>query len=416
MEKLKAAGLYGGGLISLSGALVKRYNECLAVLGLSPTTLPHFKVDAMGWSPEISEERKDPYYLNIGEANSNAILVSPQQEQLPVYMPFHSFDRNLIQAVFAAYRKEIKDITKDSAICIHLDQKMDAYHNPLDLLYYTKIEVTFKLIKDLEKKQRQQLDLVAQFNEGNNFINRELHHKILKSARDHGDLRSRKLLLEALNLPVSSFYTRAFGGVFILKDFIKPVMIFESIETFNIAIKDTSHDVLLFHIDHSELIETLQHHLIVERDLHKAARTDRYERIKKHLLSSHLSATEHPLNEILASQFLFKKYLNTLDPEVQKQLLSVERFNQRKIVERELKEDEVVPPMFLKALLAPHSALEEEHKELINTLICKMMPIDPLHLYWFDKQNFYSNYSQWNENYKDWVIDCILESHKTESV
>jgi hypothetical protein len=416
MEKLKAAGLYGGGLISLSGALVKRYNQCLAVLGLTPTDLTKFQVDAMGWSPEISEEKTDAYYLNLGEANSNAIIVSPQQEQLPVHMPFHSFDRDLMLAIFAAYRPEIKDITKDSAICIQLDQNIDAYYNPVDLLHYNKIHVNFKLINDLEKKQAEQLELVSQFNEGNNFINRELHKKLLDSARANGDLRKRKLHLDPLQLPVSSFYTCAFGGVFILKDFIKPVMIFESEKTFKEAIKDTSHDVLLFHIDHNELTDTLLHHLIVEIDLRKAARSDRYERIKKHLISSHLANTEHPLNEILASPFLIKKYLNTLDAEIQKQLLSVERYNQRKIVERELKAEDVIAPMYLKALLEPHSALEEEHKTLIYKLICKMMPIDPIHLYWYDKAKFYQKYTHWNENYKDWVIECILDKHKSESV
>ena len=65
------------------------------------------------------------------------------------------------------------------------------------------------------------------------------------------------------------------------------------------------------------------------------------------------------------SPFLFKKYINELDEETQKKILSVEIYNQRKIIERELNISEVVALEYTKALLEPHSSLEEEQKELI---------------------------------------------------
>ena len=67
MEKLKAAGLFGGELVSLTGALARRYNECLAMMGISPTALSSFSVDAMGWSPEIAIEKKMPGLMALRE-------------------------------------------------------------------------------------------------------------------------------------------------------------------------------------------------------------------------------------------------------------------------------------------------------------------------------------------------------------
>ena len=93
MEKLKAAGLFGGALVSVSGSLITRYNGCLAMLGVTPTKLERFTIDGMGWSPEVAEEKGENYYLNIGEANSNAIIITPEQKDKPVHMPFHSFDQ-----------------------------------------------------------------------------------------------------------------------------------------------------------------------------------------------------------------------------------------------------------------------------------------------------------------------------------
>lgn len=412
MEKLRAAGLFARELITVSGSLSERYNGCLAILGMTPTKLQRFTIDGMGWSPEIAEEKDNPYYLNIGEANTNAILISPQQEGHPVHMPFQSFDRDVITAVFAAYAKEIRDITKDSAICVQLDQHIDSYYQPFDLLRYKQISVSFKLLHSLVEKQKEQLDLVKEFNEGNNFIDRSIHNKLLDSAKKYGDLRDRKLELEPIQLKVSSFYTKAFGGVFVLRDFINDILIFESEETFQKAIKDTVHDVTLFHIDHKELTSTLVNHLIAEFDIKKAAKTKRYKRIKKQLFVDHLKDTRHPIKEILDSSLLFKKYLNDFDVETKKNIMSVELYNQRKIVERELNIEDVVDPIYIKALLQPHSSLEVELRELVWKLLTKITRKDPLHLYWYDKKQFYDTYLTWPESYREWVIACILKNNK----
>lgn len=416
MEKLKAAGLFGGALVRVSGSLATRYNECLALLGVSPTKLTNFSVDAMGWSPEISEEKKEKYYLNTGEANTNAIIISPEQHGKPVHMPSHSFDRDLMNAVFVAYEKPIRDITKDSAICVQLDQKIDAFHEAFDLLQYGTIVVNFQILNELDVKQQEQEVLVTEFQKGNNFIDRNFHKKIIASSKKYGDLRKRKLVLEPLSLKVSSFYTKAFGGVFVLKDFIKEIMIFESLEVFNQAIKNDSVDVLLFHKDHDELIDTLVKHLVLEENLKKSIKTPRYERIKRHLLSAHLTDPEHSYKEILSSHFLFLKYLNELDEALQKKITGAELYVQKRVIDKSIKEEDYIDEAFLKALQRPHSSLQEEHKDLIWKLLTKISPIDPVHLYWYDKATFYEVYQAWDPGYREWVIDRILKNNEKTSV
>ncbi|MCB0440864.1 MAG: hypothetical protein H6583_04975 [Alteromonas sp.] len=414
MDKLKAAGLFGGALVPVSGSLAQRYNDCLSLLGMEPTQLSSFSIDAMGWSPEIAEEKQEPYYLNIGEANSNAIIISPAQEGKPVHKPFHSFDRDIMEAIFAAYGQEIRDITKNAAICVQLDQNVDAYYEPFDLLQYQKLSLSFTITHDLLEKQKEQITLVETFLEGNHFIDQQLHEKLLRSAQQYGDLRHRKLQLEPIVLDIKSFYTKAFGGIFVLRDFITDLIVFESMEVFEKAIRDTVHEVNLFHVSHNELTAALVNQLIADFDIKRAAKTERYARIKKQFFVEHLPKTiDRPLDEVLDSPFLFKKYLNELDPETQKKILSVEIYNQRKIVERELKINEVVDPEYTKALLEPHSSLEEEQKELIWKLLTRMIPKDPLHVYWYNKEQFYALFKTWPESYQDWVIGCILDHQNT---
>ena len=87
MEKLKRSELFGAALVPVTGALVERYNKCLSFIGTAPTQLTSFHIDAMGWSPEIADEKDDFLYLNSGEANPNAIILSPKQNDIEPIIP-----------------------------------------------------------------------------------------------------------------------------------------------------------------------------------------------------------------------------------------------------------------------------------------------------------------------------------------
>ena len=95
MQKLIKANLYRSESISISGKLIERYNKCLLKLGFTETKLEKFTIDGVGWSPEIAEEKGESFYLNNGEANTHAIIITPLQKGLPVYNPFHSFEREI---------------------------------------------------------------------------------------------------------------------------------------------------------------------------------------------------------------------------------------------------------------------------------------------------------------------------------
>ena len=110
MQKLKQANLYRNELIPISGKLVERYNKCLVKLGFTKTNLTSFSIDGIGWSPEIAAEKKEVFYLNNGEANPHCILITPLQKGLPVYNPFHSYDREVMKLVFQKHGEKINNI------------------------------------------------------------------------------------------------------------------------------------------------------------------------------------------------------------------------------------------------------------------------------------------------------------------
>ncbi|XMO86083.1 DUF6638 family protein [Algibacter sp. AS12] len=407
MDKLKQANLYRSELIPVSGKLVERYNKCLVKLGFSKTKLKTFHIDGIGWSPEVAEEKGELNYLNNGEANPHGIIISPLQKGKPVYLPFHSFDRDMMKFVFKIHDQKIKDITRDCAICLDFDQGIDAFYEPLDVLKYNKVAINFHLIDNLKHVQKEQLQLVETFKRANNFIDETLHQQILDSAKTFGDLRTRNLDLHELQFATDSFYTRAFGGVYVLRDFIKPIVVFEDETWHKEAIKDTNYDVLIYHIEQPELMDKLRDHVIIEYDLEKAITTKRYERIKKFEMAQHLKNVNHPVKDILNDPILFKSYLNKLDIKARKKVMSVERYLEKLETSNQYKIADIVDEKLFEALHKPHSSLDAKHQDLIWKLLVNISSKDILFWYWYDKETFYTNFKTWDDSLKDWAVETI---------
>ncbi len=407
MKKLKEANLYRGELIPISGKLVTRYNECLTKLGFTKTKLKTFSIDGIGWSPEIAEEKNEMHYLNNGEANLHGIIISPLQKGKPVYVPFHSFDREMMLEIFKTHGDKINDITRDSAICVDFDQAIDAFYEPLDILKYEEIRISFHLINNLDAAQKEQIKLIESFKQGTNFIDEKLHQQLLASATKYGDLRERDVSLEAITFVANSFYTKAFGGMYVLRDFIAPIVVFEEEKSYKEAIKDTVHDVMIYHIDQHQLMTQLRDHVIIDYDLERDVKTKRYERIKKYVFSQHLKKTQHPIKDILSDSLLFKSYLNKMELEARKRVMGVERYLEKSEISNEYKIADIVDQKMFHALHSPHSSLEPKHQDLIWKLLVNVSPKDILFLYWYDKEEFYKRFEAWDESMKDWVIDTI---------
>ncbi len=407
MQKLKVASLYRSELMPISGKLVGRYNKCLVKLGFTETKLTTFSIDGMGWSPEIAKEKDNLHYLNNGEANPHGIIISPLQKGKPVYVPFHTFDREMMQHVFKTYGDKINDITRDCAICLDFDQSIDAFYEPLDVLKYDKVSIHFHLINDLDTIQKEQLRLIEKFKKDNNFIDENIHQEILESAKTYGDLRDRDLDLHQLEYSTDSFYTKAFGGVYLLRDFITTIIVFEDEKWYKEAIKDTIHDVLIYHIDQPQLMDKLRSHDIIECDLDKVVKTSRYERVKKYELAKSLENVQHPIQDILNDNVLFKSYLNKIDLDARKRVMSVERYLEKLETSNQYKIADIVDSKMFEALHEPHSSISAKHHDLIWRLLVNVAPKDILFLYWYDKEQFYKTYDTWDDSLKDWVIERI---------
>jgi hypothetical protein len=220
MKELIDAGLFGRGLITVdSPRLIGRYNAALSHLGLPETKCAVIQIDRLGWSPEVSAQMGSDYYLSHGVANPLAIILTPLQASAPIYFPHHSFDWRLMAQWFTTRGPHISDLTKDTAVCLDIDQEVDLYHSPADLLMVDEVMVRVSTPSGLMEEAIVQKELVARFlREEGSHHDPVLITKIEESAKRTGDLRHRSLTPRDMQFTdVVDFYSRALGGIFVLR-------------------------------------------------------------------------------------------------------------------------------------------------------------------------------------------------------
>ncbi len=417
MENLVSSGLYGKGLIKIDQPfLVERYNACMYDIGLAPTSLQEFHIDGFGWSPEIAEEKGDHYYLSHnGVANPYAIILTPKQENKPVFFPFHSFDRDIMRIVFATYRKHIIDITTESGIWIDIDQEMTEYLSPQDFLMVDSIMLRFYTPSRLMTAARKQRELVRTFYDGNrSWDNRALLEKIVSSAKKDGDLRFRNL--DIPDTPYShtqTFYTRAFGGLFILRmpGKSKPFLVHEEE---NLTIEgevDIGHTEFWIG-DESLMNALLNKGFLVIDENYFVKNPAHLERIRTHYFINALAQIAPDLHDDIADPRFQKRYVARLQREglLNKAYTDIEKImRMHKRGSRVATDD---PLRWVMLFARPNPKLPQIDQEVLYKLMVKLFPADIYWLYYYDKKSFYKAYENWPLVKKNWVIKHIVNEIK----
>ena len=417
MEKLRQAKLFGQGLLHINtDVLVARYNGCLDAMGLPPTQLASFTIDAMGWSPEIAMEKGDNYYLTHGEANQLAIVMGPGQHNKPVYFPYYSFSRDLMNHLFYRYHDQIAHITESTAIWLDLEQDLTSYETPYDLLMVNDIQVRIGTVNGISRAAMQQRDLVRRFlDEELAWFDPELRESLAQSARTYGDLRAKDVIVHDFKYSdPGSFFTRAFGGVYILRGLFEDrpyVMIFNDREE-----KDhyAALDSNAFHIESPELIGLLRSYDLVHENLSYYLEYPEMLALKRECLLVEALSRERPDVDFLhLSSAQKKKYIRELHHLLPPEFPEIERLIK-------LVKNGSLPPLYslsrelLLLLSYPNPKLAQPVRRLVWQLLCDMKPTDVLSLYIYHKDKFFTVYGQWLESTQLWAIDLISSRYKMQ--
>ena len=124
--------------------LIERYNKALAGFGLPPTKLNTFDIDMLGFSPQIAVELNDEDYLDPNKVNRRFIIMTPEQENLPVVHTSFSNTAGLMHEFFDANARAINAVTIRDALYGEIEDTVSVVDSIEDLLSIN--EVTFRVL------------------------------------------------------------------------------------------------------------------------------------------------------------------------------------------------------------------------------------------------------------------------------
>lgn len=402
MQKLIEAGLFGDGLVDISTKeLVGRYNGCLVRLGIEETKLKRFRVDGIGWSPEIAEEKGNPLYLSAGVANPMAIIIRPEQIGKPVYFSSWSFIRRMMTAYCEKYSDAIANLSVDVCLGLDLDEGILVYNEPSDLCLVERIVVKTEG-NGLIRAAKEQNAMVVKLTSGSmSWADYQLRAKIMESAKKWGDLRFKQMEIEPFEFTdFRSFFTPAFGGVFVLR--------YKRSKCILVGL-DHAGTSGMISIDDGKLLDRLMDESLLE--LNKKwwrEHPDQIEFLMECILAHAVSEHVEDLDLSCMTATQKKRLLVECSSSLKKQYDELERY--RKWLKNGGKE----PKLSKKTkslLLRPKSRMRHTEQEVIWQLLLRVQPIDVLALYTYDKNLFYERYQQWSESLKRWAVDVIKRNY-----
>ena len=220
MDRLLEAELIYGRLLEVAEPhLVARYNKALAGFGMRPTALPAFRIDMTGFSPEIAAELSDQDYLDPNRVNRRFILLTPEQENLPVVHTSFSNTAGLMHEFFEANRRAIHAVTIKDALYGEIEDSVSVVSTLEDLLSIN--EVTFRVLsaEDLLGKASELRQLADRLtSEPDAWRDDGLLNRMVELARVTGDIRQNTLVPDKLVFRHDAFWANHFGGVYIFMD------------------------------------------------------------------------------------------------------------------------------------------------------------------------------------------------------
>ena len=230
MNELIEYNLIYGRLLTVSEPhLIERYNRALEAFGLPTTKLGEFQIDMMGYSPQIAEEIGVPMYLEQNISKRLFILITPEQENLPVIGTRYSNTAGLLHVFFEKNNRAVRLATIKDVLYGEMDDNLLAIEDITDLLSIEQVEFRVLSAEDVlvkADKLRRRIDRLMEVPGA--WRDDAMINEMIDLARVTGDIRANQLVPDQLVFRNSSYFLDHFGGVYVFADGKKFTIICDS--------------------------------------------------------------------------------------------------------------------------------------------------------------------------------------------
>ena len=417
VDALVAAGMRFGSLLHVAHpSLVARYRRAMVSMGLPPTTLEDFYIDACGFSPEVAHDIGDDDYLDPYGVNRRLIILTPEQRKLPFLNSVLSADIELIRQFYAANERAIRVLTLKDAVYGEVEDLIFRAASLSDLMGVRTVRFILHTTAGVLEAATEAKGLAERFlAEPDAWKDDTLQDAIIEAAKQCGDVRTNGIIPANLSFPWPSvFRTSLFGGVYLFRNQASSLVV--GPEASRAHIDGTGASFIPFE-DVGAIFEELRAEGYVEPFNETWLRTSGVIAQRQHLLAvmlmTEIDANFDPCSAIDPAD------LNRFALPRIEVLLTDERFRAISDLRQALAQEGAAA--LYEQRLAPHLRLLfrraiPDHPGVwdINRLLLRFVRFDFLSVYALDKPGFYEAYKAMDSRLKVFAVHYVLRHYHSQ--
>lgn len=391
--------------------LIERYNRALGGFGLPPTALPSFDIDLTGFSPQVSEELGDPHYLDPNQVNRRFIILTPQQEQLPVVHTSFSNTGSLMHDFFENNRRAIHAVTIRDVLYGEIEEEVSKVEDIEDLLSIS--EVKFRVLSaDHSLAKSDELAALADrlMTVPEAWRDDSMLERMVDLARETGDIRKNALVPDKVVFRHDAFWTSHFGGLFVFHDQGRSTVIcdpaapgFRRSRPWQVSYIDIG--------DHRRIFEFLQETQRIQAPErtwteHSGYLQHRSDICLRSLIGRHEPDTDVNRMDAIWLQTWIHRNADLVASDGTYPLLQTAM---RRLASDERMDLDLVPvgSRFLLVRAQP----DHPDRWLTSQLISVLVPDDFVSRFVFDKPGFYAYYETLDGSFRDHVVETLVDTY-----
>ncbi len=411
MELLEEYKLINGELLTIAEPhLIERYNQALKGFGLPETKLKKFRIDMVGYSPEVAEELGDKSYLDPKLINRRFVILSPDQLKLPVIHTAFSNTGQLMHLFFEKNAKVIKVLTIKDVLYGEIEDSVLEAETIEDLLSIEQVEFKVFTANDLTAQATELRTLVDRLKkQPDAWRNDKMLNRMVDLATSTGDIRQNRLVPEEVIFRQNTFWTRHFGGLYIFIDQKQTTVIcdpsapgFKRSRPWQVSYIDVRDDELVYRF----LLETGRVDVPRGSWIEKSDFIEHRADMLVGSIAAEIAPDEKPTSDRRWIKSFVNRNTEIFESEGTLPFLNWAKRELSNWSRIELEEIDARGRFLLSRAKPGHP-----DQWLVNRLIADYVPFDFMSRFVFNKPAFYVDYMSWPKKYRQYVVKRIRKDY-----
>lgn len=412
MKRLYENELIYGRLLTIDQPhLVERYNKALKAFGVKQTKLKEFNIDKTGFSPQVAEEIGDYNYLDPNGINRRFIILTPGQVSLPVVHTRFSNTDALMYEFYTDNMRVINALTIKDVIYGEIEDNISEVEDIEDLLSIEQVQFKVLSADDVIGQANELRTLTDRLKEEPDaWRNDDLLNRMVELGQKVGDIRENQMVPEHVVFRHNAFWTSHFDGTYVFVDEKMTTVIshpkapgFRRSRPWQVSYLDIDDYDRVFRF----LAETKRLELPRASWMETSGFLEhRAEMVIRNVIHRHEPDVDLSKVDTVWLQTWLHKNASKVNRDGRYPFLNQVK---REIAKNGRIDINEVPEEY--RFLLVRAKPTHEDAWLTNRLICEFNRADFVSRYVFNKQAFYVDYQEYDDQYRNHVVETLKDTY-----